>query len=256
MVEFPVYPVGNLIGNSNQDDSNELLDTCQQEISQFVIPMANTTFGQRLKQAFNNASNVEIARKIGVSGPAVQNYMSGRVPDLEKLLKIKALTNCDLDWLLSGNESSVVGRPIERVIKPPLSDKLRQIAKEQAQQVYPGAAIASESVAEQNTLELLIQVFIEEGLKAFGLVEDSDNLLDSVEAVNSTKLTFIDNKPTIDDRIRELIRRENSVSSVAQPGELRDIIRELIREEIGPKKVPVYPIEVGSKEETTRRKAG
>lgn len=60
------------------------------------------SFGERLKAAFNFASQAEIARKMGVSEAAVKNYIDGRVPNADKLLQIRALTNCNLDWLLTG----------------------------------------------------------------------------------------------------------------------------------------------------------
>jgi transcriptional regulator with XRE-family HTH domain len=59
-------------------------------------------FGERLRQAFNNASNAEIARKLGVSEPAIGNYVKGRIPDADKLLQISTLTGCNLHWLLTG----------------------------------------------------------------------------------------------------------------------------------------------------------
>ncbi len=61
-----------------------------------------TPFGERLKIAFSNAKNAEIARKIGVSEAAIKNYIDGRVPDADKLVKITSLTNCNLHWLLTG----------------------------------------------------------------------------------------------------------------------------------------------------------
>lgn len=59
-------------------------------------------FGGRLKEAFDNKSNAEIARALGVSDSAVTLYMNGRVPSASKLVKISSLTNCNLHWLLTG----------------------------------------------------------------------------------------------------------------------------------------------------------
>lgn len=99
--------------------------------------MEKTSFGQRLRLAFKNAKNAEIARKIGVGETAVTNYMAGRVPDLEKLLKIKASTNCDLDWLLTGDESRNVEPEPAKAEVPNildmavLSGMIREIAREE-----------------------------------------------------------------------------------------------------------------------------
>lgn len=64
--------------------------------------MAKSDFGKRLKEVFGNATNQQIADKIGVTAPAVQNYVNGRVPDADKLFTISAVTNCNLHWLITG----------------------------------------------------------------------------------------------------------------------------------------------------------
>ena len=68
--------------------------------------MPRSAFGKRLKEVFGNATNQEIADKLGVSAPAVQNYVSGRIPDGEKLQTIAKVTNCNLHWLLTGEGES------------------------------------------------------------------------------------------------------------------------------------------------------
>jgi cellulose biosynthesis protein BcsQ len=59
-------------------------------------------FGERLKLAFDNAQNKEIASKLGVSNPAITAYLQGRVPPAEKLIEIADYTGCNLHWLLTG----------------------------------------------------------------------------------------------------------------------------------------------------------
>lgn len=59
-------------------------------------------FGERLKLAFDNASNAHIARVLGVAPSAVTNYMNDRVPKLALLFKICEAQGCSLDWLLTG----------------------------------------------------------------------------------------------------------------------------------------------------------
>ena len=59
-------------------------------------------FGKRLKEAFQNKSNADIARSLGVSDSAVTTYMNGRVPSAQKLIKISNLNDCNLHWLLTG----------------------------------------------------------------------------------------------------------------------------------------------------------
>jgi transcriptional regulator with XRE-family HTH domain len=88
-------------------------------------------FGKRLRLAFNEAKNAEIARKLGVSESAVSNYVAGRVPDADTLAKIKTITNCNLHWLLLGE-----GQQFSRPPEPPdlmglLEGRLRQIVREE-----------------------------------------------------------------------------------------------------------------------------
>lgn len=67
--------------------------------------MEKSEFGKRLKAVFNNATNLEIASKLGVSAPAVQSYVAGRVPPADKLIVISKVTNCNLHWLITGQGS-------------------------------------------------------------------------------------------------------------------------------------------------------
>jgi transcriptional regulator with XRE-family HTH domain len=62
-------------------------------------------FGKRLKEAFGNAGNAEIARKLDVSEPAVSTYLNGRTPPADTLINIAKITNCDLHWLLTGERN-------------------------------------------------------------------------------------------------------------------------------------------------------
>jgi cellulose biosynthesis protein BcsQ len=61
-----------------------------------------SSFGERLKDAFGNSQNKEIATLLGVSNPAVTAYLRGRVPPAEKLVEIAKLTGYNLHWLLTG----------------------------------------------------------------------------------------------------------------------------------------------------------
>jgi transcriptional regulator with XRE-family HTH domain len=60
------------------------------------------TFGERLRHAFQGATNIEISEQLKVSKSAVSNYVGGRVPDSETLIEISRLTKCNLHWLLTG----------------------------------------------------------------------------------------------------------------------------------------------------------
>ncbi|HEX3557913.1 MAG TPA: AAA family ATPase [Pyrinomonadaceae bacterium] len=59
-------------------------------------------FGLRLREAFRDASQSEIARQLGVSNSAVTNYVEGRIPPAEMLTKIADLTGYSIHWLITG----------------------------------------------------------------------------------------------------------------------------------------------------------
>jgi transcriptional regulator with XRE-family HTH domain len=65
-------------------------------------PKTLSAFGSRLKIAFKNASNVEIAKILGMTETAVRNYLKKRVPKAEVLILISDKTNCSIHWLLTG----------------------------------------------------------------------------------------------------------------------------------------------------------
>lgn len=93
------------------------------------------SFGYRLKAAFGHAKNAEIARQLGVSESAVSNYVGGRVPDAETLVQIKNLTNCNLDWLLTGEGDGLAKPPEPPDLMNLLDDRIRQIIREEQQNI-------------------------------------------------------------------------------------------------------------------------
>jgi chromosome partitioning protein len=74
-------------------------------------------FGYRLKEAFQEIPNKEIARKLGVSNSAVTTYMLGRVPPAELLTEISRLTDCSIHWLITGEGEKFVNPEISRAEK-------------------------------------------------------------------------------------------------------------------------------------------
>lgn len=59
-------------------------------------------FGERLKEAFDFAANKIIGEKLKVGKSTVTSYMQGRIPPPDKLIEIAELTECNLNWLLTG----------------------------------------------------------------------------------------------------------------------------------------------------------
>jgi transcriptional regulator with XRE-family HTH domain len=91
-------------------DTKRNVNTRQQESSQIILKDFREGFGGRLKSAFKEASNADIARALDVSEPAVSNYIGGRIPPADKLFLIYEITNCNLHWLLTGEGEPGEGR--------------------------------------------------------------------------------------------------------------------------------------------------
>lgn len=90
----------------------------------------NPEFGSRLKEAFGGAKNGVIGRKIGVSENTVGFYVRGRVPDWEILLRIASVTECSIDWLLTG-EGSMKRGPDRVDFLEALRGIIRELIKEE-----------------------------------------------------------------------------------------------------------------------------
>lgn len=68
--------------------------------------LIDKSFGGRLKQVFEKShgftQNKEIAEALNVTEGGMSNYINGRVPPPETLLKISRLTGCSIHWLVTG----------------------------------------------------------------------------------------------------------------------------------------------------------
>jgi hypothetical protein len=62
----------------------------------------NAEFVKRLIEACETDEPAEIKRKVGLSYQGAKNYLSGRLPRAEELLKISNSTNVSIHWLLTG----------------------------------------------------------------------------------------------------------------------------------------------------------
>ena len=64
--------------------------------------MNDIEFGKRLKEAFGNKKQADIAKLLKVTDAGAKNYLEGRIPDAEVLFNVLDLTQCSLHWLLTG----------------------------------------------------------------------------------------------------------------------------------------------------------
>lgn len=65
--------------------------------------MKNEGFVERLIDLFGSSKASMIQRSLGISHQAAVNYLSGRLPSAEILIKIAEKTSCSIDWLLTGH---------------------------------------------------------------------------------------------------------------------------------------------------------
>ncbi len=122
-------------------------------------------FGARLRQAFGDLPNIEIANKLEVSGPAITNYMAGRIPSADTLVTISRLTNCSLHWLLTGEgpenfkglkEQLTVAEPHFKGLKTQLAAKPQapfQNLLKQAQAELPAPDAYGFTLAERKVIQ-------------------------------------------------------------------------------------------------------
>lgn len=97
--------------------------------SEKLTTVKDSSFGKRFAEACGTDKPAEIERKYGLSYHTAKNYLEGRLPSPEMLKEIRALTNVQIDWLLTG-EGERFARPSE----PPgllevLDARIREIVR-------------------------------------------------------------------------------------------------------------------------------
>lgn len=60
----------------------------------------------------DNTSQAVIAARMNISGGALTNYLLGRLPKAEELLRISKHYNVTTDWLLKGDETASASRAL------------------------------------------------------------------------------------------------------------------------------------------------
>lgn len=89
-----------------------------------------SNFEARLKEAFDYASMADIARRLEVSHPTIQNYFKGRLPAPDVLIKIADETNVSLNWLLTGQGDKTITPKIPTFDKL-FEEKIREIVRQE-----------------------------------------------------------------------------------------------------------------------------
>lgn len=70
-------------------------------------------FVERLIDACGSSKVTEVQDLLGVQYQTARNYLAGRVPTAEMLLRISERTSCSIDWLLTGRGKKFVDGALE-----------------------------------------------------------------------------------------------------------------------------------------------
>ncbi|MGA9768746.1 MAG: helix-turn-helix transcriptional regulator [Blastocatellia bacterium] len=105
-------------------------------------------FGDRFQYAFKGKTTEEIAKILGLSDQAVRNYINGRIPDKEVIVKIAEATDVSMSWLLIEKGSPNIPSSEEFCVEVPLGLNRLSIINELAER---------ETISvKQKTLELVL----------------------------------------------------------------------------------------------------
>lgn len=127
------------------------------------------TFADRFQQVFPGLSVAEIARKLEIPHATARNYMRGRTPAAEILIKIASETDVSLNWLLTGaGPQSVTLRPMTAEESKILSDE-NGSSRPRLQTDAPDAELRKGS--EEKVLVAHLQLIIEQNNRIIDLLE-------------------------------------------------------------------------------------
>jgi repressor LexA len=105
MVSLPRVPFVTQAYNTEKSKS------CQSLCSVKMKSSSESPFGKRLREIFKGANNTEIASILDTSKSNVTEYIQGRIPPSDTLLRISEITKCDLHWLMTGEIRKETAKP-------------------------------------------------------------------------------------------------------------------------------------------------
>lgn len=109
-------------------------------------------FGNRMREAFDNASNAEIARKLGITPTAVGNHIKGRVT-LSVLIGVSTSTGCSVDWLLTGDGEKYVKKTSRATLDETFRNIIREIVRDEVNSSENYAEIRGENLKTEKEKE-------------------------------------------------------------------------------------------------------
>lgn len=139
-------------------------------------------FGERLREAFRGAKNVQIARALGVSEAAVRNYIEGRIPAAEMLALISEGTLCSIHWLITGEGA--------KFLAPTSPEDLADAVYKLIQQHHFNLEIFVVALAEMSPefREMLNDLSYQRARKVKGIVEEVIELFEEEDELMHERL--------------------------------------------------------------------
>jgi hypothetical protein len=142
------------------------------------------------------------------------------------LIRISDVTGCSIDWLLTGKVQEITPGTI--VINERLLEKLKAIAREQAQIVYGDVEIAGDNI-DDAALRLPTEFLLSKALASYSLIADGD-VMSPADRKSARRFTFADNVPeSVDEVLRKMMREEMARAGENHP--VSETLPPLLRKE-------------------------
>lgn len=136
-------------------------------------------FGERLKDAMNGMSNVELARRSGLSETTIRKYLSGKIyPGIDNLAAVADACNVSMTWLLTGDsdesnkdvDQKIEASDVEQKVSAPIeANNTSQMLMMLLQRLSLSDQEAVADVLIRKGVETLLQLTDEENIELLNL---------------------------------------------------------------------------------------
>lgn len=179
-------------------NSTQTANIGQALFSRIVNKEKTPRFGDRLREAFDGASNTEIAGLLGYKSKSpITKFMKGALPNGKVLKKISQITNCNLNWLLNG-----VGPKKAPVGEEERRDAVEVIALDEVQRIFIKKLVEFRGGNFKSMLKKIIYSGLDQEARAFSIAyrsmrtEQLEDVLDAYFSnIEDAKKTLEDNGP-------------------------------------------------------------
>jgi transcriptional regulator with XRE-family HTH domain len=115
-------------------------------------------FAERLTEACHTSEPAKIQRLLNISYQSAKNYLHGRLPHADLLIRISERTGCSIDWLLTGRGKKSIN-PAPAQDAPPaagqIEDSVRRICVEVINEMNEKQVSAQPRIVRLQSSELM-----------------------------------------------------------------------------------------------------